>query len=102
MPSPALQLLEADEADSARAAWARRRPVWTRTDTTRWLDARSASVLAWIRRHDASRAPAHSANMGRWLKDERRAAFDRAHEFLAALGRDSARRERLNPIEVLS
>lgn len=89
------------EGGRRREAWARRRPAWTRTDTTRWLNERSATVLAWLRRADPQ-APTHSRAMGRWLQAERGRFFARAHDRLAACGRDEARREKLNVLEVLS
>lgn len=98
--SPQIQQQEA-EAARRRAAWEKRRPAWTRTDTARWLNERSPSVLAWLRRLDPQ-APAHSGAMGRWLQGERPAFFARAHRKLAACARDEAQRARLNILKVLS
>jgi len=96
-------LQKAEEATSARAqiAWQKRRPVWTRTDTARWLNARSSSVLAWLRRCEAGSAPAHSECMGRWLQTHRPALFIRAHRKLAACVGDHGARENLNVLGVL-
>lgn len=92
-----------DEAVAKRQAmWARRRPAWTRTDTVRWLNDRSAAVLALLRRADAAAAPVYSSSMGRWLKDNSAALFQRAHERLAQPGRNERARQALNVIEVLT
>lgn len=87
MTAAALQLRDARAASTQEAglvlAWARRRPAWTRTDSARWLNDRSEPLLAWLRRR-AGRAPAHSRQMGYWLKAERPDLFNSAHTRLAA------------------
>ena len=95
-------LQKSEEAVSARAqaAYQKRRPAWTRTDTARWLNARSSSVLAWLRRSGGGCAPSHSDNMGRWLQTHRSDLFTRAHRKLAACA-DNAARESLNVLGVL-
>jgi hypothetical protein len=70
----------------ARKVWERCRPAWTRNETTRWLNERSALVLAWLRRKDPARAPAYSAAMGRWLQENRPAVYAAAHKNLSQLG----------------
>lgn len=92
----------AETSARAQAAWAKRRPAWTRTDTARWLNARSASVLAWVRRKDQAGAPGHSNQMGRWLQEYRTNDFSRAHQRLALCGTDEQAREKLNALGVLS
>ena len=92
----------AEVAMSAQeAAWVKHRPAWTRTDTTRWLNERSALLLAWLRRVDAAGAPMHSGSMGRWLQTERPAYFQRAHDRLVACGRDDGAREKINVLRAL-
>jgi len=81
---------EIAEAKGRAAYEARRR--WTRTDTARWLNDRSAPVLAWLRRLPGE-WPAHSRQMGYWLKDEAPERFGRVHralEKLPAAARDAA------------
>lgn len=103
MTSAALQIREAQAASQHEAAlvqaWSRRRPQWTRTDSARWLSERSEPLLAWLRRR-SPRAPAHSRQMGYWLKENEPAIFDRAHTRLAAC-RQAAARERMLIEEVL-
>lgn len=87
MTAAAIQRKEALDATQHEAvlvkAWARRRPAWTRTDSARWLNERSAQVLAWLRRK-STHAPEHSRQMGYWVKDNEAAVFARAHERLMA------------------
>lgn len=104
-PIPSTDTLQRRDAVAATAhegvlvrAWAKRRPAWTRTESARWLDARSEQVLAWLRRR-TSRGPGHSRQMGYWLKDNEPAIFDRAHAHLAAL--TTRDREAAMPHEVL-
>lgn len=66
------------------AAWSRRRPAWTRTDSARWVNDRSPGALAWLRRTAPRQAPAYSRHMGYWLKEHGQAAFSRIHQRLAA------------------
>lgn len=102
MTAAAIQLKEARAATSQEAglvlAWAKRRPAWTRTDSARWLNERSEPLLAWLRRR-AGRAPAHSRQMGYWLKEERPDLFNPAHSRLAAAR--AADRETLRLDEVM-
>jgi hypothetical protein len=93
---PTLQQRQEATARVLQKAWVQRRPAWTRNDTMRWLNDRSASVLAWLRRIDAAGAPAHSNSMGRWLQQERSDLFSRAHKRLASCGRDDGARAKLN------
>lgn len=90
------------EATSARAvkAWQKCRPAWSRNETVRWLNERSAGVLAWLRRRDAG-APARSEAMGRWLHEKRPPVFRRAHERLAAAGIKRVGFSGLTVLEVL-
>ena len=82
-----------------QTVWAKRRPAWTRTDTMRWLNERSAGVLAWVRRRAPNQSPSHSQNMGRWLLDNLTNDFNRAHLKLTA-----AEKAKANPtlLEVLT
>lgn len=102
MTEAAIQLREAKEATGRETglvlAWKKRRPAWTRTDSARWLNERSEPVLAWLRRH-AGHAPAHSRQMGYWLKENMPVIFDRAHGRLAA--GPAERRENLITSEIL-
>jgi hypothetical protein len=90
------------EAHSATkvAEYARRRQ-WSRSDSARWLSARSEPVLARLRRLGRE-CPAHSHQMGAWLKEvaRDRATFDRAHAALLALPNDAAR-EAAHVLEIL-
>lgn len=76
-------------------------PAWTRNDTARWLNERSAGLLAFVRRVRAERAPSHSKAMGRWLLEAEPALFNRAHARLGAAKNNEAR-EKLNLIGVVS
>lgn len=91
MTTAAIQLREAEAATAQEAklvrAWERRRPAWTRTDTARWLSDRSEPLLARLRRR--GHAPAHSRQMGYWLKDNLPAAFARAHTRLLETDADT-------------
>lgn len=81
---------EIAEAKGRTAYEARRK--WSRTDTARWLNERSASVLAWLRRRPGQ-WPAHSRQMGYWLKDHGSPLFAAVHaalEKLPAAARDAA------------
>jgi hypothetical protein len=82
------------------AAYEKMRPAWTRNETMRWLNDRSALALAWLRRSDSG-APTHSANMGRWLKELRPELFSRAHSRLSTPGLDEAKRSAMAVMEVL-
>lgn len=97
------RLVSIDSAREQRMAAAyQRRRKWTRTDTTRWLDARSEALLAWMRRHGPA-APRYSSKMGQWLKDnspDHGALYDRAHASLTALPDDPAR-ERATILQIL-
>lgn len=96
-----VQARERDAAERASDAglerWEKRRR-WSRTDTARWLNERSAAVLAWLRRRPGT-WPAHSKQVGYWLKEYTPRVFDRAHDRLAA-GDDSVR-ENMLPREIL-
>jgi hypothetical protein len=76
------EILEA----KGRAAYERRR-AWTRTDTARWLNERSAPALAWLRRRPGA-WPAHSRQIGYWLKEEAPEVFATVHARLAAEGQE--------------
>lgn len=97
-----VQARDRDAAERATAAglarWEKRRR-WSRTDTTRWLNDRSPAVLAWLRRRPGS-WPAHSKQVGEWIKEYTPRVFDRAHDRLAAAPDDLAR-ENLLPRETL-
>lgn len=88
-------------SEAHRKAWLKRRPAWTRTDSVRWLNERSAGLLAWVRRQDPGSAPGHSNAMGRWLADHWPMDFARAHGRLAGAP-DEAAREQKTVLEVLS
>lgn len=75
--------------------------AWTRNDTARWLNERSAGLLAFVRRARPERAPSHSKAMGRWLLESEPALFNRAHDRLGAARTNDAR-EKLNLIGVVS
>lgn len=81
-----LQIRDAGEASTHEEnlvrAWTRRKPAWNRTDTARWLSERSEPLLAWLRRRQTN-APAHSRQMGYWLKENATARFNHAHQKLA-------------------
>ena len=81
------------------ATWEKTKP-WTRTDTCRFLNERSAPLLALLRRIAPERAPSHSGQIGYWLKENATAAFNRAHERLTTAGDDSTR-DKLLPSELL-
>jgi len=87
------QALEA----SGVARWEKIR-TWSRTDSARWVNDRSAAVLAWLRRR-SGQWPAHSAQMGYWLRENSPALFDRIHTTLAALSPES--REQTLPGDLL-
>lgn len=78
-------------SEAKLAAYAAVRP-WSRTDSARWLSARSEAVLARLRRLGRE-CPAFSSQMGAWLKEvaRDRSTFDRAHEALRSLPNDAAR-----------
>lgn len=73
--------------ERCRVAYERRRK-WSRTDTARWLNERSATVLAWLRRCPGE-WPAHSRQVGYWVKEHAPAYFDRAHGRLAELDEEA-------------
>lgn len=75
--------------------------AWTRNDTARWLNDRSAGLLAYVRRVRPEQAPTHSKAMGRWLLESEPALFNRAHARLGA-AKTNAAREKLNLIGVVS
>lgn len=77
------------------------RGAWTRNDTARWLNERSAGLLAYVRRARPERAPSHSKAMGRWLLEAEPKLFDRAHARLHAARTDETR-EKMNLIGVVS
>lgn len=87
MTAAAIQLKEAGEATQHEAvlvqAWAKRRPKWTRTETARWLNERSAPLLAWLRRRAAVAPARHSEQLGYWVKEQAPDIFERAHVRLA-------------------
>ena len=89
---------EAQRAEATGlASWAKIRP-WSRTDSARWLNDRSAPVLAWLRRR-AGHWPAHSAQIGYWLKENQPSMFAGVHTALAALSDEG--RERAIPSDLL-
>jgi hypothetical protein len=79
-----MTLADAESLEAkGRAAYERRR-AWSRTDSARWLNDRSAPVLAYLRRLPGQ-WPAHSRQIGYWLKDERPEFFASLHARLAGL-----------------
>jgi hypothetical protein len=97
MSTPLQQEAQAQEAKGVER-WQKIR-VWSRTDSARWLNDRSAPVLAWLRRR-AGQWPAHSAQVGYWLKDHAPEVFNHVHDKLTKLGSEA--REGALPGEVLS
>lgn len=85
------QALEA----SGVARWEKVRK-WSRTDSARWVNDRSAAVLAWLRR-GAGQWPAHSAQVGYWMRDNAPDVFERFHSKLAGLSPEG--REHIHPGE---
>jgi hypothetical protein len=101
MMSLAQQAAKTQEQSERRTAvglalYEKRRP-WSRTDSARWLDARSEAVLARLRRLDRECPPVSKLRMGHWLKEQARdqRCFARVHEALTALGNDVAREQAL-------
>lgn len=93
------EIATAERATATGQALYAKRRTWSRTDTARWLNERSPAVLAWLRRRTGN-WPAHSKQVGYWLKEYAPRAFDRAHERLAA-GADDFARENMLPRETL-
>lgn len=89
----------ATRSASLLASWERRRK-WSRTDTARHLNDRSAPLIALFRREHPAMNLTHTRQFGYWLKDAAPALFDRAHTRLAAAPDDAAR-DRLLPTELL-
>lgn len=89
MLAPSAAASQAALTSSLIKAWAKRRP-WTRTDTVRWIDDRSESALAWLRRR-AGTWPLHSKKFGSWLKEHEPRRFDAAHRILTNTRTDAAR-----------
>lgn len=83
--------------EKGRAAYEARRR-WTRTDTARWLNERSAPALAWLRRKPGT-WPEHSRQVGYWLKENAAALFARAHASLEKMS-EGERADAL-PMELL-
>jgi hypothetical protein len=79
--------------------WARKKK-WSRTDSARFLNERSAALLARFRRVQSAVTVKHSEQFGYWLKTNAPAIFDRAHARLLE-ARDDAGRERLLPTDFL-
>lgn len=88
-------------SEHLREAWVRRRPAWTRNDTTRWLNERSALVLAWLRRVEPTRAPTYSANMGRWLQNNRPKVFAICHKNLTTAAKAKTASDGLDLLKIL-
>jgi hypothetical protein len=88
-----------EQSRNAQEAWTKRRPAWSRDETARWLNDRSETLLALLRRRDAANAPSHSRNMGWWLQSHDKELFARAHAKL--LGHKGPR-EKLTLLKVLS
>jgi hypothetical protein len=74
------------------AAWERRR-TWSKTDTARWLNARSPAVLAWLRRKPGDWPKQWNHTLGYWLRDSSTRVFNRAHKRLLAGGDDATREQ---------
>jgi len=83
---------------NCQQAYARRR-TWSRTDSARWINDRSAPVLAILRRRQGN-WPAHSRSLGYWLKEHTPDLFLNAHAILAA-AKDDDTRDGLLPQEVI-
>ena len=73
-----------------RAALYQSKRQWNRTDSVRWLDNRSATILAWLRRKTGD-WPEHVNFIGSWLQRRHRFDFDRIHLRLAAFKTDAKR-----------
>lgn len=80
-------------------AEAYRRRVWSRTDSARFLSARSPTCWALIRRRPGN-WPREPAQFGYWLQINEPKIFDRAHQKLAA-ARTAELREKLVPSDLL-
>lgn len=78
---------------SGVARWEKVRK-WSRTDSARWVNDRSAAVLAWLRRRPGQ-WPAHSSQVGYWLRENAPALFDQFHNKLAGLSPEG--REQTHP-----
>lgn len=98
LKTPAQEAAVAHHAEACMAAYERRR-TWSRTDSARWLNDRSAPVLALLRRRQGQ-WPAHSRSLGYWLKEHTPDLFLSAHAVLAAEKNDDAR-DALLPQQVL-
>lgn len=92
---------QSDRHTEAGLAKYERLRTWSRTDSARWLDARSEAVLARLRRLGRE-CPPVSKRAGHWLKEEARdpRCFARVHEVLRAMPSDVAREQAL-VLEVL-
>jgi hypothetical protein len=89
MLAPSAAASQATLTSNLIKAWAKRR-TWTRTDTARWIDDRSESALAWLRRQPGT-WPVHSKKFGYWLKEHDTRRFDAAHRLLSKTRSDVAR-----------
>lgn len=66
-------------------AWESRRThekIWTRTESMRWLDERSAEGVLWLQGVEKTAKPRRSKQFGSWLMINRAADFNRAHDRL--------------------
>lgn len=95
MNAPGLATPAALEArqrhESGVAQWLRRR-TWSRTDTSRWLNDRSPTVLAWLRRRSGA-WPDELDQSGYWLRVHHPIIFNAAHTRLAREKTDAAREQ---------
>jgi len=80
---------ESKTEKSNREAYERRRTwqnLWSRCDSTRWLDDRNADCLVWLteKKHIRSRRPIRQ--FGQWLQSNLRENFNLVHDRLNKAG----------------
>ena len=86
--------LESTAQVAYRRSWEERRTwknLWTKTDSARWLDDRTADAGPWIAKNLPAKGPSGkpirpSKNFGQRLQQQHRDVFNRVHELIAAAG----------------
>jgi hypothetical protein len=81
---PSALVIAARRQEAAGVARWEKLRKWSRTDSARWVNDRSAAALAWLRRRPGQ-WPAHSNQLGYWLRDHAPEVFDRIHNKLAGM-----------------